>query len=184
MILTAGIVLIFTVSGGFLAVALTDLLQAIFMLFALIVLPAVAISQFGGLNLVMETLAQLSPANVDPLAITVGGLIGFLGIGLGSPGNPHILVRYMSIDDPSKLRKSAIIGTVSNVIMSRGAIFIGLVGRALYSEQTQIPGSDPENIYPSLAQTFLHPILFGFVIASIFAAIIIVSLLTKPKQKL
>lgn len=171
VILTAGIVLIYTVLGGFLAVSLTDLIQAIFMIFALTVLPVLAIINFGGLNLMMQTLAELSPTHVDPFAITVGGLIGFLGIGLGSPGNPHILVRYMSIENPNQLRKSAITGTIANVIMSWGAIYIGLIGRVLYPSIDQIPGTDPENLYPFFAQMHLHPILFGLVIASIFAAI-------------
>jgi SSS family solute:Na+ symporter len=171
VIVTATIVLIYTILGGFLAVSLTDFVQATFMIFALLVLPIVAIIKFGGFGLTMESLHALSPAHVDPFALSVGAFVGFLGIGLGSPGNPHILVRYMSIDDPKKLPSSAVIGTVTNILMASGALLTGLIGKALYADLRQIPSSDPENLFPYLAQTHLHPILFGLIIAAIFAAI-------------
>lgn len=77
----------------------------------------------------------------------------------------------MSIDDPRALRKSALIGTIWNTLMAWGAIYIGIVGRAYYPVKNLLPNQDTENLYPYLASTHLHPILFGIVIASIFAAI-------------
>jgi SSS family solute:Na+ symporter len=55
--------------------------------------------------------------------------------------------------------------------MSWGAVFIGLAGRAYFPETTMLPAADTENLYPFLAQQQLHPIIFGVVVASIFAAI-------------
>jgi sodium/proline symporter len=169
--LTAAIVLAYTVMGGFLAVSLTDVLQAVFMLVALVVLPVLAILDRGGLGPVLTELATIDPALVDPAAIGFGALVGFLGIGLGSPGNPHILVRYMSIEDPEQLRVSALIGTFWNVVMAWGALFAGLCGRVYFPRSEMLPAGDTENLYPLLAQQHLHPLLFGLVIASIFAAI-------------
>ena len=171
ILMTAAIILVYTVLGGFLAVSLTDMFQAIFMIFALVVLPAIAIIDAGGLQFVLEQLQSMDVTSVDPLAISVGGLIGFLGIGLGSPGNPHILARYMAIDDVKQLRWTAVVGTSWNVIMAWGALFIGLVGRVYFPETDMLPASDTENLYPVLAQQHLHPVIFGVVIASIFAAI-------------
>jgi SSS family solute:Na+ symporter len=171
VVLTAIIILAYTVLGGFLAVSLTDMFQAMFMIFALVVLPAMAIADAGGLNKVLSQLSHMDPALVDPLALSAGALIGFLGIGLGSPGNPHILTRYMAIDDARQLRWTAVIGTVWNVIMAWGALFIGLAGRLYFPEADMLPASDTENLYPVLAQQHLHPVLFGVVVASIFAAI-------------
>lgn len=171
ILITAAIVLAYTIIGGFLAVSLTDMIQAIFMIFALVALPVVAICDAGGvINLLMQ-LSELDIAYVDPFAISVGAAIGFLGIGLGSPGNPHILARYMSIDDSKQLRIAAIIGTVWNVLMAWGTVFIGLAGRAFFPEVEMLPAGDTENLFPFLAQQHLHPILFGVVLASIFAAI-------------
>lgn len=168
---TAIIILAYTILGGFLAVSLTDMFQAIFMIFALVVLPFIAILEAGGLPQVLSQLSALEASLVDPMALSVGALIGFLGVGLGSPGSPHILTRYMAIDDVDQLRWTAVVGTSWNVIMGWGAIFIGLAGRVYFPEVEMLPAADEENLYPMLAQQHLHPVIFGMVVASIFAAI-------------
>jgi len=166
--ITAAIVLVYTVLGGFLAVSVTDLLQAFFMLLALLVLPLVAIFDRGGWSALA---AELDPGFLDPLSIGAGALIGSLGIGLGSPGNPHILVRFLSIDDPRQLRISAIVGTTWNVLMALGAVLIGVAGRAWFPDLAMLPGGDRENLFTTLASEHLPPVLFGLVLASVFAAI-------------
>ncbi len=171
IMLTALIVVAYTITGGFLAVSLTDMFQAFFMILALVILPIVAIMNLGGLTEMLQQLSVMDAVYVDPFAISVGAAIGFVGIGLGSPGNPHILARYMSIDDPEQLRFAAIIGTVWNVLMAWGAVFIGLAGRAYFPDVNLLPAGDTENLFPVLAQQHLHPVLFGVVLASIFAAI-------------
>ncbi|WP_457565513.1 sodium/proline symporter [Caldithrix abyssi] len=171
ILLTAGIVLLYTILGGFLAVSLTDMLQAILMILVLVLLPALAILHKGGLSVVLAQLQALDPKFVDPFALSVGAAIGFLGIGLGSPGNPHIIVRYMSIKEAEQLRYSAVVGTIWNVVMAWGAIFIGLVGRTYFTRPEMLPNHDTENLFPVLAQLHLHPILFGVAIAAVFAAI-------------
>lgn len=171
VLITAAIVLAYTVLGGFLAVSLTDLVQALFMLFALVAVPVLAFTRRGGLEAVLSELTALDPTLLDPAALGFGVLLGFLGIGLGSPGNPHILARYMSIGDAEQLRTSAVVGTAWNVVMAWGALFIGLAGRAWFPAVEALPAADPENLYPTLAGELLHPVLFGMVVASIFAAI-------------
>ncbi len=171
ILLTGVIVLLYTALGGFLAVSLTDVLQACFMILALAILPVIAIADGGGLAAVLDQLRTIDPAMVDPYALSIGAAIGLVGIGLGSPGNPHIIVRYMSIADADGLRYAAVVGTVWNVVMSWGAVFIGLAGRVYFPDVASLPGGDTENLYPMLAQLHLHPILFGIVVASIFAAI-------------
>jgi len=171
ILITAVIVLFYTMFGGFLAVSLTDLFQAVFMIVALTLLPVIAAIDRGGLTQVLNELQNIDNSMIDPFALTAGMAVGFLGIGLGSPGNPHIIARYMSINDPEQLRVSAVIGTIWNVIMAWGALFIGLIGRVYYPDLNMLPAGDTENLYPVLAMRHLHPILFGVVIASIFAAI-------------
>lgn len=171
VLVTAGIVLVYTLLGGFLAVSLTDMIQGILMLVALVILPVVAVAAQGGLGTVTAQLRSLDPSLVDPLALSAGAFFGFLGIGLGSPGNPHILVRYMSIEREEQLRYSAVVGTVWNVVMAWGALFAGLAGRSYFPSLDLLPAGDTENLYPALAEQHLHPILLGLVLASIFAAI-------------
>jgi SSS family solute:Na+ symporter len=171
VLLTAAIVLGYTMMGGFLAVSLTDTLQALFMILGLLVLPAVAISHGGGWGPVMTELRTYDPAFVDPVSLGFGAWLGFVGIGLGSPGNPHILVRYMSIRDPEQLKWAAAVGTGWNVLMGAGAVLVGMAGRIYFPDPSMLLAEDTENLYPMLAQAHLHPVLFGIVVASIFAAI-------------
>lgn len=171
ILVTALIVVIYTIVGGFLAVSLSDMIQAVFMIVALVILPVIAILEYGGLTTLLQQLASVDAMYVDPFSLSVGAAIGFLGIGLGSPGNPHILARYMSIDDSAHLKYAAVIGTVWNVLMAWGAVFIGLAGRVYFPEIGMLPAEDTENLFPMLAQLHLHPVLFGIVLASIFAAI-------------
>ncbi len=172
ILLTTGIILFYTMVGGFLAVSLTDTIQGIFMVVALIVLPFIAIMHLGGFGVFYQQAITIGEGNFfNPLALSFGGLIGFLGIGFGSPGNPHIIARYMSIKNPDRLKMVALVGTTANFLMALGALFTGMVGRMYFTDVSLLPGADPENIYPVLANQHLHPIMFGVVIASIFAAI-------------
>jgi sodium/proline symporter len=169
--LTALIVLAYTVLGGFLAVSVTDTFQGVIMLFALAGLPLIIVFTEGGWMVISQALVQLDPSLLNPFALGIGALLALLGIGLGSPGNPQILARYMSIKDAGQLRFAAITGTTWNVVMAVGALFIGMIARAHFGETASIPGEDPENVFPLLAQYYLPPVLFGIVVASIFAAI-------------
>lgn len=172
LLITAVIILFYTMVGGFLAVSLTDTIQGIFMVVALIVLPVIAIMHLGGFAAFYQMAAALEDGTFfNPFALGAGALAGFLGIGLGSPGNPHIIARYMSIKNPSRLKMVALVGTAANFLMALGALATGMAGRLFFPEVSMLPGGDPENVYPVLASQHLPPILFGVVIASIFAAI-------------
>ncbi|MBN1893888.1 sodium/proline symporter, partial [bacterium] len=120
----------------------------------------------------MKVLHGLNPAFIHPLSLGTGALIGFLGIGLGSPGQPHIIVRYMSIRDAAQLKLSAVIGTFWNVVLAWGAVCIGLVGRAMIPDPGGLPQSDPEMVYLVLASRFFSPIVYGLIVGGIFAAIL------------
>ena len=171
ILITTLIVLVYTILGGFLAVSLSDTVQACFMIVALVVVPFIAVADAGGLGAVLAELRGFDATLVDPVALTAGGIIGFLGIGLGSPGNPHIIVRYMSIEDSDQLRFSAVVGTIWNVVMAWGALFVGLAGRVYFPEVSGLPDADPEQLFPLLANQHLPSIAFGVVVASIFSAI-------------
>ncbi len=172
LIITAIIILFYTIVGGFLAVSLTDTIQGFIMISALIILPALGIYNLGGFSVFWEQAKLIDNGNFTGLfAISTGALIGFLGIGLGSAGNPHIIARYMSIKDTAKLKTVAYVGTASNILMATGAILVGLVGRIYFPDIAMLPNEDAENLYPVFAGEKLHPIFLGIVVASIFAAI-------------
>ncbi|NNE67124.1 MAG: sodium/proline symporter [Pyrinomonadaceae bacterium] len=171
VVLTALIVLLYTGLGGFVAVSKTDVIQAICMLFALVVLPIIAVIDIGGPGVVLANLQNADPVFFDLQAVTWGVTLGYLGIGLGSPGNPHILVRFMSIKKLSELRFAALIGTFWNVVLALGAMLVGFTARAYFPDVAALPGGDAEQAFPYLAGQLLQPLLFGLMIAAIFSAI-------------
>jgi SSS family solute:Na+ symporter len=147
-------------------------IRALIMLMGLLVLPAVAFIELGGWGDLSSILGRASPDHLSVTALGVGSMIGLMGIGLGSPGQPHIVVRYMSIDDERNLVTSAIIGTVWNVVLGLGAICIGLVGRAIVPELSGLPSEDPEMIYLALSSAHFGPVLYGLLVGGVFAAIL------------
>lgn len=172
LLIAAVLVLVYMLLGGYVAVVYNDVARALVMIVGLVIFPLYGLIQIGGLPTLLATLAVLDPSRVDPLALGLGALIGFLGIGLGSPGQPHIAVRYMTIDDAAKLRVSAVIGTFWNVVLGWGAIFIGLIGRALIPDISGVPDNNPEMIYLVLSAQFFGPVLYGLLVGGIFAAIL------------
>ncbi len=166
------LILAYMVVGGYVAVAYNDVVRAVIMLVGLVVLPVVGLVHLGGAGILVETLSRLDPRTVDPLSLGLGGAIGFLGIGLGSPGQPHIVVRYMSVDDPANLRVSAVVGTAWNVILGLGAVCIGLLGRAMFPDAGSLPEGDPEMIYLVLSSSRFGPVLYGLLVGGVFAAIL------------
>lgn len=172
LLISGLLILVYMILGGYIAVAYNDVVRSIIMIAGLVIFPIYGLVKIGGLDILLETLEKLNPAYIDPYSLAIGGIIGFLGIGLGSPGQPHIVVRYMSIDDPEKLRFSTVIGTFWNVVMGWGALFIGLLGRAYFPSIESLPDQNREMIYLVLSSEFFGPVLYGLLIGGIFAAIL------------
>ncbi|MFC1492735.1 sodium/proline symporter [candidate division KSB1 bacterium] len=166
------IVLVYMVMGGYIAVSYNDAIRSMIMIFGLVVFPVYGLIEIGGFSALLEILQNLNPAYIDPFSLGAGLMIGYIGIGLGSPGQPHIVVRYMSIDDPEKLRYSTVIGTFWNIAMGWGAVFIGLIGRAVIPLQSGLPNNDPEMVYLVLSGQYFDPVIYGILIGGIFAAIL------------
>lgn len=171
-VLVTVIVALYTITGGFLAVSLTDAVQAILMLVGLVVMPIMATYELGGPAALLQQLGALSTPRADLLALgTLAGVLKGLAIGTGSFGQPHILTRYMAIDDAEKLRASALVGTVWNVLMGWGAIGIGLVGRAIYRDASALPLGDVETLFVRMAVDTLPAVVAGLLVSAVVAAI-------------
>lgn len=172
--ITAGIVLIYTLLGGYRAVVLTDVVQAVLMLIGLVVLPAFALIQIGGFADLRDRLNAIDPNLLSLWRGTLPFLGGF-AIGLGSLGQPHILVRHMSLRDPRDARMAMLTGTGWNVVMATGALLMGLVGRALYPALEDLAGNDPEGVFVTLAADLSAHYAFqgalGILVAALFAAV-------------
>lgn len=171
MVLVAAITVLYTLVGGFLAVSWTDVVQGIMMVLALVVLPLVGIVQVGGPGPMVEAIRA-----VDPNLLTLGsgatavGVISALAWGLGYVGQPHILVRFMALRTPAEAGRARRIGIGWMVLSCGGAILTALVGVAVYQHDTgQL--ANPEGVFIALGQLLFHPLVAGFMLAAILAAI-------------
>ena len=172
VILVAVIVLFYTLLGGFLAASMTDVLLAAVMLLAMLSIPVYTAMDLGGFHEVQTRIAGMDQKFFNPLALSTGAITGFLGFGLGSSGNPHILVKYLSINDPRQFKWVAIMGTGLNILLAIGAMTIGIMAKLYFPNIESLPGKDPANAFLTLVNAVLPPAILGLVLASIFSAII------------
>jgi len=108
LFLTVGVVVAYTLFGGFLAVSMTDFVQGIIMFLALILVPIVAFTSVGGTQEAWNHIQQIDPSLLDLFKGTsVLGIISFLAWGLGYFGQPHIIVRFMAINTVKELKPLA-----------------------------------------------------------------------------
>jgi SSS family solute:Na+ symporter len=170
IVITAGIVLVYTMIGGFLAVSLTDFVQGMIMMVALVVMPLVIL--FGSdasAGVDIAAVPQEGFLNLTQGASLVG-VISAVTWGLGYFGQPHIIVRFMAIDRVENIPRAGIIGMSWMVISLVGAVAVGLAGRA-YAEANGLVIEDPETVFIVLAGLLFHPAVTGFLYAALLAAI-------------
>jgi solute:Na+ symporter, SSS family len=168
--LTAGVVLAYTMVGGFLAVSLTDFVQGCIMVVALILMPIVVLTSDGGSATVAEAVR-----NVDPNFLSLFSGLSFIGFlsavtwGLGYFGQPHIIVRFMAVKEGG-VKTARNIGMSWMFVSLIGALGVGILGRA-HVELNGLTLEDPETIFILLADTLFHPLITGFLLAALLAAI-------------
>lgn len=141
MIVSAIVIVLYTTLGGFLAASMTDLIQSIIMTIALLIVVFFGIHTAGGLDAVITNAKSMSgylslTSSYDPatgVSVPYKGLTiaSTLAWGLGYFGMPHILLRFMGIEDENKLKTSRRIASVWVVISMFVAIFIGIIGSAM-----------------------------------------------------
>ena len=167
--LTAGVVVAYTLFGGFLAVSVTDFVQGCIMFVALVLLPLVAFSQIGG-DFAGALLAS-NPAALDIMAGVSGlALISSLAWGLGYFGQPHIIVRFMAVRSVRDVPAMRNIGMTWMGVSLIGALATGLVGAA-YVTRSGASLADPETVFILLADLLFDPLITGFLLAALLAAI-------------
>ena len=168
IIITAGVVVAYTLFGGFLAVSLTDFVQGCIMFTALILVPIVA---FNATNMPFERLETIDPSLLNMTSgVSILAIISSAAWGLGYFGQPHIIVRFMAIRSLRELPTARRIGISWMLVSVVGALLVGLIGRA-YVTEFDIALADPETIFIVLSQILFHPLVAGFLLAAILAAI-------------
>ena len=197
MILSAIVIICYTTAGGFLAASTTDLIQSIIMTVAIGFVLAFSVISAGGMGAVIENVKALPGylSLTNTYVETAGAaqpyrfiqIISTVAWGLGYFGMPHILLRFMAIEDEKKLKISRRVASVWVVIAMTIAVMIGIVGRTLSSNGMipQLSGSDTETVIVQVAH-FLstHGILPALMAGLILAGILASTMSTSDAQLL
>lgn len=171
VIVTMLVVVAYTLMGGFLAVSLTDFVQGVIMFIALALVPFVALNHFDNPQQLMEFSYLQIPTFSDSLSnLTLLTLLSSLAWGLGYFGQPHIIVRFMAIDSVKNIKIARRIGMSWMSVTIIGALGTGLTGVA-YVNKFNVQLSDPETIFVFFSNVLFHPLISGFLLAAILAAI-------------
>ena len=158
----------YTLFGGFLAVAWTDLVQGLMMSAALVIVPLVAID--GGWSELSSTLMAKNPnlldiwTNVSGEPLTAIGIISLVAWGLGYFGQPHILARFKASRSNKDIKTARRIAVIWTFISMAGALLIGLVGITFVDSNLTGNLADPEKIFMILVNAVFHPVVAGILL--------------------
>lgn len=179
----AGVILVYTFMGGFLAVCVTDFIQGSLMLVALLTVPLLAwrLLGAGGTTEVLNASFEGGAAAFLSMTSDANGryrlvdIISQLAWGLGYCGMPHILVRFMAVRDEKELKKSKGIAILWVALSLGFACVIGVIGRAYLHPVLLTDGAQEkvfiEMIIKLFTQDMRLPIIAGLFLCGILAAI-------------
>lgn len=172
IILGAGIVLAYVMLGGFWAASVTDSLQGILMALSAIVLPVIALVAVGGPGELLAMLNTHEPSGVlqwtgqTSLLAGTGFVIGLFGIGLGYPGQPHVVNRFMAMEKRSAIPTARLIAISWAIVIYIGMVVLGWCGRILMDSL-----GNGEQILFEMARQLLPSVFAGITVSVILSAI-------------
>ncbi len=176
------VVLLYSTSGGFFAVAWSDVFQGILMIAGLVLLPVAGVIAAGGPAVVAEGVRAIDPGLLSwsgsadgwtgLLALEVAGLVL---IGFGFLGSPQVFVRFIALRDETEIGKGAAVAVLWTLLADTGAVVTGLVGRHLLTEPGQsaaaVLGNGGQNVLPLLTEHLFPVLLVGLYVAIVLSAI-------------
>ena len=165
------IIITYTMMGGFRAVAWTDFIQGLIMVVGLVILSLTAVLELGGFSVITQKVNDAAPTALTlmggkTIPVFLGSMVGLLGIGLGYPGQPHVITRYMAAKDSKTIKKGMWIAFGWGTLMYSSAILLGICGQVLF------PGlADAEHLFPIAAENLLPVFFTAIVLTGVLAAI-------------
>jgi sodium/proline symporter len=170
----AAVVFIYTVTGGFWAVSVSDLIQGLMMAVAAIVVPVVGLLAVqSGSEGLLEGLSRQGPNYLSLTGGRTGGaavlyVMGLCSIGLAATGQPHVVNRFMALRSEDDVKLGAVISISWSIIVFCGMFLSGLCGRVLYDE---LAGNEKVLIHMITDPNLFPPVLGGLFVAAILSAI-------------
>ncbi|MGI6703812.1 MAG: sodium/proline symporter [Clostridia bacterium] len=166
VILGAVVVIAYTSAGGLLAVAWTDFIQGMLMIFAVLVGLFVAFSNTGGLGPVFEGMRAIDPKLMNPWIAPIT-IVGLLSAGwLGYMGQPQIVQMFMGMKNPEQSKKGAVIAGTTGVFLLFGTFFMYMACLVMFPQS-----ADPNTNFIQMIMVYTPKFLTGIVTAAILAAV-------------
>ena len=175
------VVMLYSVTGGFLAVVWSDVFQGTLMFLGLVALPIVGLLVAGGFEPVFTGLEAQDPNLVNPMGtdsvdvVAIASILSLALIGLGFLGSPQVFVRFLSLRDEEEIGKGAFVAIVFTLLTDAGAVLIGMIGRYLMTdsgvEVDAVLGTGGENVLPMMVQDLMPAFVVGLYIAVVLSAI-------------
>ncbi|MBN1481512.1 sodium/proline symporter PutP [candidate division KSB1 bacterium] len=168
------VIISYTFLGGFYAVAWTDFFQGLIMFFAILIVPALVVIKLGGPGQTLDILRHLNHnyltllRNINGQPLSWITIVSLLAWGLGYFGQPHILARFMAIRRAEDIPRARVIAMVWVIVSLSCAVLIGLVANAYLAP---LPAGESETVFMVLVNQMVVPIIAGFLLAAILAAI-------------
>jgi sodium/proline symporter len=175
-----GVVLAYSVAGGFLAVAWSDVFKGTLMVLGLVLLPLAALAWIGP-GEVATRLGDIDPnllswsGSGDWSPSAIANTLGLALIGLGFLGSPQVFVRFLALRSPREIPKGAVVAITWTLLADSGAVCIGLVGRALLTrpgeDLASVLGPGGQDVLAQLVEMILPAFLIGLYVAIVLSAI-------------
>ncbi len=175
------IVLAYIFTGGFVAVAWSDLFQGLIMLIGLVLLPVVAFFNMGEGTSLFSGLSAIDPALCSiwgeggTTTLNILGMVGLVGIGIGFMGSPQLFVRFMSIRDENEINKGRWVAIIFTILTDSCAVLIGMYGRYLIEGvgggTLADLGNGGQDVLPMLVELLMPLTLIGIYMAAVLSAI-------------
>lgn len=177
IIIMAVLTAIYVIAGGYMATAINDFIQGIVMLFGIVIIIAAVLKSKGGIMVALDSLANVSDANVSS---TPGIFNSFFGpdpinlffvvilTSLGTWGLPQMVQKFYAIKDEGSITKGALISTIFALVVAGGCYFLGGFGR-LFSDQIDVAANGYDSIIPTMLSN-LSPALIALVVILVLSA--------------
>lgn len=170
ILIAIGLVAVYTMLGGFIAVAWIDAFQALFLLAMIVLVPAIAWQSIGGFAAITQAAAQKNISLVllpDYSFKTLFNIVLMaFSWGVGYMGMPHILTKFMGMKNPADAYKAKYIGITWQITVLAAAVMVGLIGIAFFTHAL----ANPELIFIEMVKQLFTPLLAGFVLCAVAAA--------------
>ena len=174
--ITLAAVASYTFIGGYLAVAKTDVFQAVLMLAGIIIMPVTLL--FISEN-IFEGIGAGTPGFWNPMTDDTGAGIGLflflsaVGWGLGYQGSQRVVQRFMAIESDDSIPGARNLDTAWVLIIFLFALLLGLAAGSALEEGAMLAEviEDPERLYLVVTEAFFHPVVGGLLLTAVIAAV-------------